>query len=126
MALVESIFNHLVLPPKLPGQQDTDIEAIQDSILNRLINACDTIGKHVGHELAETWRPIRDSLLSCLKMNAGRLEKASMLREFSRLRRQGFLILHVVEQNAALIIRYHVRSVLTNYKSTHKLLTKSY
>jgi hypothetical protein len=50
MALLESVFNHLVLPPKLPGQQDRDIEGIEQSILTRLIRACDTLGKSTGQQ----------------------------------------------------------------------------
>jgi hypothetical protein len=109
MALLELVFNHLVLPPKLPGQQDIDIEGIETSILNRLIHACDTIDKLTSQKFAETWDSVRHSLRLCLKLNPGRLEKASMLQEFSNLQQKDLLILHVVEQNAALLIRRHIR-----------------
>ncbi len=105
--MLESVFNHLVLPPKLPGQQDTDIEGIEKCVLTRLINACDTLGKFSGQQLEETWVSVRYSLCTCLNINPGHLEKASMLQEFSNLQRKDFLILHVVEQNAALLIRRH-------------------
>ncbi len=111
MALLESVFNHLVLPPKLPGQLDTDIEGIEHDILTRLIRACDTLGKFAGQEFAETWASLRHSLRVCLKANQGRLEKTLMLQEFYNLQPKDLLILHVVEQNAALLIRRHVRQV---------------
>ncbi|RYP56983.1 hypothetical protein DL769_009768 [Monosporascus sp. CRB-8-3] len=72
MALLESVFNHLVLPPKLPGQQDPDIEGVTHNILTRLIRACDTLGNLSGQTLNQ------------------------------------LLILHVAEQNAAILIRRHV------------------
>lgn len=109
MALLESVFNHLILPPKLPEQQDTDIKSIEQSILNRLIRACDTLGKSTGQNLAETLNSVRHSLRVCLNINPGRLEKASLLQEFYNLRNKDLLILHVVEQNAALLIRRHIK-----------------
>lgn len=112
MNSLESVFNHLVLPPKLPGQPDTDTPGIEHSILTRLIRACDTLNKLAGQGFAETWAPIRNSLYICLNLNQGRLEKASLLQEFRNLQPKVSLILHVVEQNAALIIRRDMRYVL--------------
>jgi hypothetical protein len=109
MALLESVFNHLVLPPKLPGQQDIDIEGIKQSILTRLICACDTLGKFTDQQFAETWASVRRSLRVCLDINPGRLEKASMLQEFCNLQPEDLLILHVVEHNAALLIRHDIK-----------------
>ena len=109
MAILESVFNHLVLPPRLPGQQDVDIEGIKQSILARLIRASDTLGKLTGQQFAETWSSVRHSLRVCLKINPGRLEKVSLLQEFEKLQPKHLLILHVVEQNAVLLIRQQVK-----------------
>ncbi|KAH8656605.1 hypothetical protein BGZ60DRAFT_384977 [Tricladium varicosporioides] len=108
MALLESVFNHLVLPPKLPGHRDVDFEGIEQSILTRLIHACDTLSKFTGQQFGETWVSVRYSLRICLNVNLGRLEKASLQQEFSNLQQNGLLILYVVEQNAALLIRRHI------------------
>jgi hypothetical protein len=109
MALLESTFNHLVLPPKLPGQRDIDIEGIERDILIRLKRACDTLGKSTGQQFVETWASVSHSLRVCLNVNTGRLEKISMMQEFCNLQRNDLLILHVVEQNAALLIRRHFK-----------------
>jgi len=109
MDLLESVFNHLVLPPKLPGHRDIDIEGIEQSILTRLIRACDTLGKITGEQFRETWTSIRYSLRICLNINPGRLEKTSLMQEFYNLQRDCLLILHVVEQNAALLIRRSIK-----------------
>lgn len=93
MALLESVFNHLVLPPKLPGHRDIDLEGIQLSILTRLIRACDTLGD-TGEQFRETWASVRYSLSIYLDLNQGRLEKASLRQEFCNLQRNGFLILY--------------------------------
>lgn len=108
MALIESVFNHLVLPPKLPRHRDIDFEGIEQNILTRLIRACDTLGKFTGQPFREKWASVRYSLRICLNTNPGRLEKASMLQEFCNLQRNGLLILYVVEQNVALLIRRHI------------------
>ena len=105
MTLLESVFNHLVLPPKLPGQLDTDKDDIEVSILTRLIHACDTLSKLSTQEFTQTWSSLHKSLRICFSINQGHLEKKSMLHEFRSLQSNHFLILHVVEQNAALIIR---------------------
>ncbi|KAH0566486.1 hypothetical protein GP486_000104 [Trichoglossum hirsutum] len=107
MALLESIFNHLVLPPKLPGQQDEDKASIENSILSRLMHACDTLGNLSGHEFMQTWVTLHNSLSICSSANQGRLEKSSMLHNFRNFQQNDLLILHVVEQNAALLIRRH-------------------
>jgi hypothetical protein len=109
MAFLESVFNHLVLPPKLPGQRDIDTEGIEHNILNRLIRACDTLGWLTGQEFAETWTSVGNSLRVCLSTNTGRLERASMLQQFCKLQRNDLITLYVVEQNAALLIRRHTK-----------------
>jgi hypothetical protein len=109
MDLLESVFNHLVLPPKLPGHRDTDYEDIEQSILTRLIRACDTLNKFTDQSVGEALASIRYSLRICLNINTGCLEKASVLQEFCNLQLNGLLILYVVEQNAALLIRHHIQ-----------------
>ena len=109
MASLESIFNHLVLPPKLPGQQDTDKDGVESSILTRLIHACETLSKLSSQEFTQTWASLLKSLRICFSVNQGGLEKKSMLHEFCRLQPNDILILYVVEQNAALLIRRHVK-----------------
>jgi hypothetical protein len=104
MTLLESVFNHVALPPKLPGQRDVDIEDVEVNILTRLIDACRTLGALSGEELAGTWLTVGNSLRVCRDLNSGRLERATLLREFHELDRN-LLILHVTQQNAALFVR---------------------
>lgn len=111
MALLESVYNHLVLPPKLPGQLDIDIEGIEHDVLTRLICACDTLGKLAGHEFGESWASIRRSLVTCVDVNPRHLDKKSILRGFGQLQSNDVLILYLIEQNAALLLRHHVGSV---------------
>ena len=109
MTLLESVFNHLVLPQKLPRQQDIDSEEIEINVLTRLIDACRALGEAAGPELVEAWSTLGRSLRVCLDLNLGRLEKASLLQEFNKLGQNQLLILYVQEQNAALLIRNRSR-----------------
>ena len=110
MASLTSIFNHLVLPPKLPGQQDADIQHISNDILERLIKATSTLGEFVGQKQAPAWCALDQSLRRCQFLHAsGYLEKQSLISAFQNLKHRESLILHILEQNAALIIRPDVR-----------------
>ena len=112
IALLESVFNHLVLPPKIPGHQDTDIGGIEQCILIRLKQACNTLNKFAGQDLQETWASIDEFFCACMSVTRRFYEKTSILKAFRHLQSKRFLILNIVEQNAALFLRHHVRSVL--------------
>lgn len=109
MDLLESVFNHIVLPAKLPGNQDDNIDGVNGNILNRLLDACDSIAKLSGQDLAKAWELTHHSLRTCRQINQGRLERASLLEAFHNLQSNHYLILHVVEQNAALLLRRHIK-----------------
>ena len=108
MASLLTVFNHLVLPPKVPGQADPDSASIGNSIGSLLLHACDTLISLAGHS-EEAWVSIRRCLHACLRVNQGRLEKAALELEFRNLQPGETLILHIVEQNAALLVRRNVR-----------------
>ncbi|KAK6953233.1 hypothetical protein Daesc_005533 [Daldinia eschscholtzii] len=105
MDLLQAVFNHLVLPPQLPGSQDSDIEALSYDVLARIIRTCETLGSLVESTWSEAFQTLGASLKSCLALHSGRLEKSALLAHFRELQPNHMLILHVTEQNAALLIR---------------------
>ncbi len=105
MDLLHAVFNHLVLPPQVPGGQDADVEAISHDVLKRIIRACETIDAVIDSPWSEAFQSLRASLNACVSLNSGRLERSTMLEHFSQLDQTNMLILHVVEQNSALLIR---------------------
>ncbi|KAI2607876.1 hypothetical protein GGR54DRAFT_633161 [Hypoxylon sp. NC1633] len=105
MDLLRPVFNHLTLPPQLPGKEDPDIEDVSIAVLERLVAACETIGSLVDEPWSIAFRDLFGSLKACFLLNSGHLEKATMLEQFRQLEPSHMLILHVVEQNAALLIR---------------------
>jgi hypothetical protein len=106
---LETVFNHLVLPPKIPGEQDADPVSVGHAILNRLGDAWHTITNLCDPDLDKTWASVGQSLRSCLRLNHGRLDKQSILQQFERFGPDVTLILHVIEQNAGLLIRQSTR-----------------
>ena len=103
-----SVFNHLVLPPQLPGTQDANIESTGDAIIIRLVQATSTLSRLAGQEQTSPWRAIRQYLRRCQSLHAhGRLEKLSLISKFRNFDHEQPLLLHIAEQNAALIVRYN-------------------
>jgi hypothetical protein len=107
-ASLESVFNHLVLPPKLPGKRDCDIEEVERHLTTRLLNATNTLRDLSSDDSAKAWDSIHRSLEICNIVNQdGRLNKKSLLDAFRGLQHKDGLILHVAEQNAGLLVRQH-------------------
>ncbi|KAI1654401.1 hypothetical protein F4813DRAFT_370697 [Daldinia decipiens] len=105
MDLLQAVFNHLVLPPRLPGSQDPDIEAVSYDVLMRIIRACDTLDSLVEPPWSKAYQSLRASFKACLPLHSGRLDKSVLLAYFRELQPDQMLILHVIEQNAALLVR---------------------
>jgi hypothetical protein len=110
MSAFVEVFNHLVLPPQLPGKQDANVESTGDAIIVRLIHAASTLSRLASHEQTSPWYSIRQFLRRCQSLHArGRLEKLSLISAFRNFDQEQPLLLHIAEQNAALIVRYNAR-----------------
>lgn len=105
MDLLQAVFNHLVLPPQVPGRQEADIDALSHDVLTRIIHTCVKIEALMDPPWAEAFRSLRASFQACLALHLDRLERLTMLDHFRNLQPNAMLILHVAEQNAALLIR---------------------
>ncbi|KAI0600730.1 hypothetical protein F4775DRAFT_48634 [Biscogniauxia sp. FL1348] len=107
LGLLRAVFNHLVLPPQIPNEPDEDPEAVSHDILSRFIHACrNVVNAHVGEPWTEAFQSLQSSLETCLILNRCQLEKKTVLDHLRRFDEDTTLILHVAEQNAALLIRY--------------------
>jgi hypothetical protein len=107
--LLESLVNHISLPPRLPGKQESEdwTDQIESALTERVLNASRTFSKLAQDERSMyQWECTRIVLQTCKAVKAGcRLNKTALLTEFRRFNHNGFLILHVAEQNAGLLIR---------------------
>ncbi len=111
--LLGQVFNHLVLPPEIPGSQDGDVDSVSQNVLVRLIQATEVaINRTPETPWQEAFRDVEDSLRICIQLNRGRLERNSLLQHLKNLVPGRMLILYLNEQNAGLLIRHDERYVL--------------
>lgn len=108
---LEGVFNHLVLPPKLPGGEDPHLDDEGRDFVTRLIAAIDTLNSATNEVYNAPLSTLRKSLHLCRHLNRGCLDKDTLAVAFKDFG-PAPLILHVVEQNAALIIRQESTSVV--------------
>ncbi|KAI3400394.1 hypothetical protein diail_3411 [Diaporthe ilicicola] len=101
---LEGIFNHLVLPPKLPGGQDPHLDKETQEFVGRLVTAIETLDKATNELYTEPLSCLRRSLDVSGRLNRGSLDRDTLIAAFQDLKSDP-LILYVVEQNAALIVR---------------------
>lgn len=108
MTLLRSVLDHVVLPPNVPGKRETDesYEEISNNLLARLLRACKQAEGVAGQPFSDAICSLSESLQACRELNQGRLDKETMLRYFAQIKPQDVLILHVIEQNAAILIRH--------------------
>lgn len=101
---LEALFDHLVLPPKLPGSyKDNDVCLTQD-LGDHLRLACYSL--HLTGD-KYIWKSLAAFAEATRKINQGSLSKEDLLSAFEDLSREGtgdWLALHVVQQNVALLI----------------------
>ncbi|KAI8634298.1 hypothetical protein F5Y19DRAFT_487754 [Xylariaceae sp. FL1651] len=106
MDLINNVYNHLVLPPQLPGAQDPDLDAISQDILSRMKRACKLAEAFANsNSIAEAYQSLHSSLNACSQLNTGCLDQSKLLDYFRMLHPGLMLVLYVNEQNAALLIR---------------------
>src|SRR5436190_969374 len=104
--LLGSLVIHISLPPRLPDKQENWTDQIESALTDRVLDASRTLRDLTNGELSYQWNCIRIVLQTCKVVNAGgKINKTPLLTEFRRLERNGFLILHIAEQNAGLLIR---------------------
>ncbi|RAL63868.1 hypothetical protein DID88_003511 [Monilinia fructigena] len=102
--LLEVLINHVVLPPRLPGKEDR-YDQLESALLDHFITASKTMRGLTIDGISKNWGWICRSLKVAKFLNAqGRLSKNSLLHAFHNLQQNVYLILNVVEQNAALLI----------------------
>ncbi|KAI0428983.1 hypothetical protein F5Y09DRAFT_357255 [Xylaria sp. FL1042] len=104
--LVGVVFNHLVLPPEIPGVQDGDIEMVSQNVLMRMIDGVEiAMGLTCDSPWLEAYEKLQNSFKACLELNRGHLERNSLLEHFRKLQPGYMLILYLNEQNAGLLVR---------------------
>ncbi|KAL4782195.1 hypothetical protein BJX76DRAFT_359187 [Aspergillus varians] len=102
-----SIFNHVVLPPDIPGEADAQSDAVERELLRRLLGVVTTMKLMCSEETFSTWQKIEITLKkSSLVSEGGACNKSALVRVFKKLSSETYaLIVRVPQQNAGLLIR---------------------
>lgn len=102
---LESLYNHIALPAKLPGRKDANLRDIEKSLTARLLTAVRTL-KDQNNDSVATWRFLERILDFTYAVNEGGYVNSQRFGlACNRLQRGEALILQITEQNAGLILR---------------------
>lgn len=109
-ALLRSLHYHTVLPRKVPGREDCNLYEIESDLAERLTNATKSLVLHAPLEDHQCLGAIRLALSTCNSLHVdGKIDKNLLLKELRELGGLRALIVHVTEQNAALLIYPRIR-----------------
>lgn len=99
-------FNHVVLPPRLPGTQDGRVEDVERDLLSRLLAATRKVKDCAVNEDLSVWQGIEQSLQTCGLVNEnGYVNRVALVDALHELDEHRSIIVHITEQNAGLLIR---------------------
>jgi hypothetical protein len=104
---LESLFNHVALPPRLPGRLESEIDEIDDALTDRLLGSIRTFASRLPESHFSTvLQCLHRSLRISKGVNAGgKLTKNSLLAAMKELKGEEMIIIYIMEQNAALLLR---------------------
>lgn len=109
---LESLYHHVVLPRAVPGREDSNLFAIEADLLTRLTAAVKSLIPHLPLKDQTTVDSMRLSLLTAKTLNVeGKIDKHTLIKELQNLSGNNTLILHVTEQNAAILVYRQARYV---------------
>ena len=105
MATLEQAFNHIVLPPEIPGKEDANPDDIGYDLICRLRRACDGLKGTTESSFQQGWQLLDAALESAQHIIGGPLTQTNLYPIFAKVAKEdGFALLHMKEQNAALIM----------------------
>ena len=110
-SLLEAVFDHLVLPPKLPDAPEDGSIPLNWELSSRLIRACRQM-ENLSSDIS--WRTLEASLLLTRDLHQP-VSIETLMTAFSTIAQDGganWLALHVAQQNAAIIIYKNKQSGL--------------
>lgn len=108
-SLLLHTYHHVVLPRDVPGREDSHLYQVEAEITRRLINATKQLALHAPPDDLAKLDTIRLMLSTCGALNVeGKIDKDMLAKELQQLENRQALVLHVTEQNAALLIYRHL------------------
>ncbi|KAE9969172.1 hypothetical protein BLS_005470 [Venturia inaequalis] len=104
-SMLDALYNHLVLPPRLPGAQDLNLAAVESALLDRVHSTALHLLAQVPKPVQSSYAALQTSLQACRSVHINRrLDRRILSEELLKLQPDCILILHVTEQNAGLLV----------------------
>ena len=104
--LIDSLLNHLALPPQLPQRQDYDIPELEKELIERLVVSSHHLRDLPDNKFYKTWDSVYRSLEATKRVNAdGRVDRVALARELRMLNCDKFVVIYIRAQNCALFVR---------------------
>lgn len=111
-SMLDALYNHLVLPPRLPGAQDLNLAAVESALLDRVHSTALHLLAQVPKPVQSSYAALQTSLQACRSVHINRrLDRRILSEELLKLQPDCILILHVTEQNAGLLVWRQARYV---------------
>jgi hypothetical protein len=101
-------FNHVVLPPRLPGRQDSEAEVqdVQKDLVHRVLDALESLKGSLDEKAVTVWEAVEKALNICKEVNHDEcINEASLLNALAELQQDSAIILYVATQNACILLR---------------------
>ena len=106
-SLIRPIFYHVVLPPRLPGREDGARMQLEltEELFRRFKEAVRELRNDAGEQLKTKYTAVLSSLEASESVLSGqRMTERSLQPQLGKLEASVPLILHIVQQNAGLLI----------------------
>lgn len=98
-------YNHIVLPVNVPGAEDGDIVRVERALLDRMHHAIGEFLPFVPQAHQESITAVKTAMWTCRTLHVeGTIDKNALLIELPGVLNGTMLILHVKQQNAAVLI----------------------
>ena len=98
-------FHHIVLPPQIPGQRDSDVAGVEHELLDRLLKAHGTLTELASLEALGPWTATQELLLQCQSLHQRRFDQTAVRIALSDLPHDHPVVFYLAEANSALVIR---------------------
>lgn len=118
-----SLFNHVVLPPELPGEADGQAGAVEKEMILRLLAVVNILKAKCEEDLFPIWQMIENTLSASSFVNEGGIcNGPALFKVLKKLISEAAILVQIKEQNAALVIRkkYAFAGLLTKSPLTVK------
>lgn len=83
--ILRLVFNHIVLPPQLPGENDDSAEDVERDLTRRMTDAVKTLRSNSDSDTTAVWQSIEESLQALHSITEdSHIKKVSLLSCFTR------------------------------------------